>query len=99
MKGSHLFWLSRLKGMTVGIWIRDYSPPRCFQKKISGRSKHNENHFFLTESEKPGISVTVIGIVESPDDVQLEANLEHLAVNSLPSELPGSYVSTQAVCA
>jgi hypothetical protein len=41
MKGSHLFWLSRSKGMTVDIWIRDYSPPRCFQKKISGRGKHN----------------------------------------------------------
>jgi hypothetical protein len=27
--------------MTVDIWIRDYNPPRCFQKKISGRSKHN----------------------------------------------------------
>jgi hypothetical protein len=25
MKGSHLFWLSRSKGMTVDIWIRDYS--------------------------------------------------------------------------
>jgi hypothetical protein len=41
MKGSHLLWLSRSKGMTVDIWIRDYIPPRCFQKKISGRSKHN----------------------------------------------------------
>jgi hypothetical protein len=38
MKGSHLVWLSRSKGMTVDIWIRDYNPPRCFQKKISGRS-------------------------------------------------------------
>jgi hypothetical protein len=27
--------------MTVDIWIRDYNPPMCFQKKISGRSKHN----------------------------------------------------------
>jgi hypothetical protein len=25
----------------IDIWIRDYNPPRCFQKKISGRSKHN----------------------------------------------------------
>jgi hypothetical protein len=41
MKGSHLFGLSRSNGMTVGIWIRDYNPPRCFQKKISGRGKHN----------------------------------------------------------
>jgi hypothetical protein len=41
MKGSHLFWLSRSKGTTVDILIRDYNPPRCFQKKISGRSKHN----------------------------------------------------------
>jgi hypothetical protein len=41
MKGSHLVWLSRSKGMTVDIWIRDYNPPRCFQKKISGRGKHN----------------------------------------------------------
>jgi hypothetical protein len=31
-----------IKGMTVDIWIRDYNPPRCFQKKISSRSKHNE---------------------------------------------------------
>jgi hypothetical protein len=38
---THLFWSSRPKGMTVDIWIRDYNPPRCFQKKISGRSKHN----------------------------------------------------------
>jgi hypothetical protein len=45
MKGSHLFWLSRSKGMTVYIWIRDYNPPRYFQKKISGRSKHNEFPF------------------------------------------------------
>jgi hypothetical protein len=28
---------SRSKGMTVDIWIRDYNPPRCFQKKVSGR--------------------------------------------------------------
>jgi hypothetical protein len=27
--------------MTVDIWIRDYNPPRCFQKKISGRGIHN----------------------------------------------------------
>jgi hypothetical protein len=43
MKGSHLFWLSRSKGMTVDIWIRDYNPARCFQQKISGRGKHNVN--------------------------------------------------------
>jgi hypothetical protein len=43
MKGSHLSWLSRSKGMTVDIWIRDY-PSRCFQKKISGRGKHNAQH-------------------------------------------------------
>jgi hypothetical protein len=43
MKGSHLFWLSRSKGMTVDIWIRDDNPPRCFQKKISDRGKHNVN--------------------------------------------------------
>jgi hypothetical protein len=41
-EGSHLFWLSRSKGMTVDIWIRYYNPPRCFQKKISGSGKHNE---------------------------------------------------------
>jgi hypothetical protein len=41
MKGSHLFLFSRSKGMTVDIWIRDYNPSRCFQKKISGRGKHN----------------------------------------------------------
>jgi hypothetical protein len=34
--------LSRSKGITVDIWIRDYNPPKCFQKKISGRSKHND---------------------------------------------------------
>jgi hypothetical protein len=44
MKGSHLFWLSKSKGMTVDTWIRDYNPPRCFQKKISGRGKHNAVH-------------------------------------------------------
>jgi hypothetical protein len=37
------FWLSRSKGMTVDIWIRNYNPPRYFQKKISGRGKHNVN--------------------------------------------------------
>jgi hypothetical protein len=42
MKGSHPFLLSRSKGLTVDIWIRDYNPPRCFQKNISGRGKHNE---------------------------------------------------------
>jgi hypothetical protein len=41
MKGSQLFWLSKSEGMTVDIWITDYNPPMCFQKKISGRSKHN----------------------------------------------------------
>jgi hypothetical protein len=35
------FLVSRSKGMNVDIWIRAYNPPRCFQKKISGRSKHN----------------------------------------------------------
>jgi hypothetical protein len=48
MKGSHLFWLSRSKGMTVDIWIRDYNPPKCFQKKISGRGKHNGDSYFLS---------------------------------------------------
>jgi hypothetical protein len=28
--------------MTADIWIRDYNPPRRFQKKISGRAKHHE---------------------------------------------------------
>jgi hypothetical protein len=51
MKGSHLFWLSRSKGMTVDIWIRDYYHPRCFQKKISGRGKHNVS-FTPEELEK-----------------------------------------------
>jgi hypothetical protein len=27
--------------MTVDIWIRDYNHSMCFQKKISGRGKHN----------------------------------------------------------
>jgi hypothetical protein len=49
MKGSHLSWLSISKGMTVVIWIRDYNPPtRCFQKKISGRGKHNAFNKVLT---------------------------------------------------
>jgi hypothetical protein len=50
MKGSHLFWLSRSKGMPVEIWIRDYNPQMCFQKKISGRGEHNGNfcqHFIF----------------------------------------------------
>jgi hypothetical protein len=64
MKGSHLFWLSRSKGTTVDICIRDYNPPRCFQKKIPGRSKHNDEmgkvlHYFLghpvNESLMPSI--------------------------------------------
>jgi hypothetical protein len=49
MKGSHLFALSRSKGMTVDIWIWDYNPPRCFQKKISGRSKHSD-YVLVTQS-------------------------------------------------
>jgi hypothetical protein len=35
--------------MTVAIWIRDYNPPRCFQKKISGRGKYDE--YFLAPNE------------------------------------------------
>jgi hypothetical protein len=51
MKGSHLFWLSRSKGMHVDIWIRDYNPPRCFQKKISGRGKHKAVQLQQTEND------------------------------------------------
>jgi hypothetical protein len=36
--------------MTVDMWIRDYDPPRCFQKKISGRGKRNEAHSVLTSN-------------------------------------------------
>jgi hypothetical protein len=39
MKGSHLFWLSRSKGITVDIWIRDYNPPRCFHIILQGVSR------------------------------------------------------------
>jgi hypothetical protein len=35
MKGSHLFWVSRSKGMTVDIWIRDYNPPIGFSRRKS----------------------------------------------------------------
>jgi hypothetical protein len=55
MKDSHLFWLSRSKGMTVYIWIRDFNPPRCFQKNISGRGKHNgcrPAEFHMTDFKK-----------------------------------------------
>jgi hypothetical protein len=34
--------------MTADIWIMDYNPPRCFQKKISGRGKHNDGWNVLT---------------------------------------------------
>jgi hypothetical protein len=35
------FLVIKIKGNDcIDIWIRDYNPPRCFQKKISGRSKH-----------------------------------------------------------
>jgi hypothetical protein len=37
-------------GMTVDIWIRDYNPPRCFQKKISGRSRHNVSNLVSDDS-------------------------------------------------
>jgi hypothetical protein len=37
--------------MTADIWIRDYNPPRCFQKKISGRSKHNEKNIHVVSSK------------------------------------------------
>jgi hypothetical protein len=45
--------------MTVDIWIRDYYPPRCFQKKISGREisgrgKHNVRVYMLF----PGLNVS-----------------------------------------
>jgi hypothetical protein len=36
----------KIKGKTVDIWIRDDNPPRCFQKKISSRSKHIGHAFF-----------------------------------------------------
>jgi hypothetical protein len=41
--------------MTVDIWIRDYDPPMCFQKKISGRGKHNVDIRFTSDhhNEKP----------------------------------------------
>jgi hypothetical protein len=38
--------------MTVDIWIRDYNPPRCFQKKISGRGKHNGTPKFQVPTVK-----------------------------------------------
>jgi hypothetical protein len=56
MKGSHLFGLSSSKGMTVDIWIRDYNPPRCFQKKTSGRSKHNDEILPKITSADPILS-------------------------------------------
>jgi hypothetical protein len=55
MKGSHLFWLSRSKGMTVDIWIRDYDPPRCFQQKICGRGKHNVPFWTSGIQQKPTV--------------------------------------------
>jgi hypothetical protein len=36
MKGSHLFWLSRSKGMTVDIWIRDYNQGVSRRKSLAG---------------------------------------------------------------
>jgi hypothetical protein len=36
--------------MTVDIWIRDYNPPRCFQKKIYGRGKHNASVLFTNDA-------------------------------------------------
>jgi hypothetical protein len=69
MKGSHLFWLSRSKGTTVDIWIRDDNPPMCFQKKISGRSKHNGRWMSMQCSSIPSlvmllvVCVTGIGMV------------------------------------
>jgi hypothetical protein len=59
MKGSHLFCLSRSKGMTVDIWIRDYNPPspRCSQKQISGRGKHNP----WGQASKQEIALVILG--------------------------------------
>jgi hypothetical protein len=50
--------------MTVDIWIRDYNPPRCFQKKISGRSKHNDAILVLVcqyDSEDVQILMNAVG--------------------------------------
>jgi hypothetical protein len=44
--------------MTVDIWIRDYNPPRCFQKKISDRGKHNAGTSFWNHPVV-GIFITV----------------------------------------
>jgi hypothetical protein len=52
-------WLSRSKGMTVDIWIRDYNPPRCFQKKISGRRKHDS----LKKFEGAEVSMQLRGLL------------------------------------
>jgi hypothetical protein len=35
--------------VTVDIWIRDYNPPRFFQKKISGRGKHSGTPYISVE--------------------------------------------------
>jgi hypothetical protein len=37
------FLVIKIKGNDCWHLIRDYNPPRCFQKKISGRGKHNAN--------------------------------------------------------
>jgi hypothetical protein len=54
-------WLSRSKGMTVDIWITDYDPPRCkcFQKKISGRGKHNVNSLVPKRYTGPGAPIEI----------------------------------------
>jgi hypothetical protein len=54
---------SRSKGMTVDIWIRDYDPPRCFQKKISGRSKHNALSHVLRVFHTMGLAAHTMGLV------------------------------------
>jgi hypothetical protein len=42
--------------MTVDIWIRDYNPSRCFQKKITGRSKQKTtDSFFPPQNATMGI--------------------------------------------
>jgi hypothetical protein len=55
MKGSHLFWSSRSKGMTVDIWIRDYNPGIIILQGVSRRKSLAGVNIMFTQTLKSPI--------------------------------------------
>jgi hypothetical protein len=87
--------------MTVDIWIRDYNPPRCFQKKISGRGKHNAcavslPSFNLNKSLKSLLGLTfntlrTMGFFEKNSENAFPPEKLMVPSNSVPQELSNEW--------